>query len=104
MSYQFKKVNNKSKQTYNLWFLLMTHCSFECSKNKRDYYRGEVCIKTCNFEKLKMSPLTDKKNLCKKKKKIVVVVTKSMIKLEITVITQEKIGALHIISVTCETN
>ena len=47
----------------------MTHCSFECSKNKRDYYRGEVCIKTCNFEKLKMSPLTDKKNLCKKKKK-----------------------------------
>ena len=69
MSYQFKKVNNKSKQTYNLWFLLMTHCSFECSKNKRDYYRGEVCIKTCNFEKLKMSPLTDKKKLCKKKKK-----------------------------------
>ena len=82
----------------------MTHCSFECSKNKRDYYRGEVCIKTCNFEKLKMSPLTDKKNLCKKKKKKIVVVTKSMIKLEITVITQEKIGALHIISVTCETN
>ena len=81
----------------------MTHCSFECSKNKRDYYRGEVCIKTCNFEKLKMSPLTDKKNLCKKKKKKIVV-TKSMIKLEITVITQEKIGALHIISVTCETN
>ena len=82
----------------------MTHCSFECSKNKRDYYRGEVCIKTCNFEKLKMSPLTDKKNLCKKKKKKIVEVTKSMIKLEITVITQEKIGALHIISVTCETN
>ena len=40
----------------------------------------------------------------KKKKIVVVVVTKSMIKLEITVITQEKIGALHIISVTCETN
>ena len=82
----------------------MTHCSFECSKNKRDYYRGEFFIKTFNFEKLKMSPLTDKKNLCKKKKKKIVVVTKSMIKLEITVITQEKIGALHIISVTCETN
>ena len=44
----------------------MTHCLFECSKNKRDYYRGEVCIKTCNFEKLKMSPLTDKKKLWKK--------------------------------------
>ena len=46
----------------------MTHCSFECSKNKRDYYRGEVCKKTCNFEKLKMSPLKKKKNLRKKKK------------------------------------
>ena len=30
-------------------YSLLTHCSFDATKNKLDYYRGEECIK--NFSK-----------------------------------------------------
>ena len=53
-------------------YLLFTHCSFDKTKNKLDYYRGKDCMKTfyknlrehttkiINYEKKKMIPLTIK--------------------------------------------
>ena len=53
-------------------YLLFTHCSFDKTKNKLDYYRGEDCMKKfclnlrehsskiINYEKKKMIPLTKK--------------------------------------------
>ena len=53
-------------------YLLFTHCSFDETKTKRDYYRGEDCMKTfckdlrehatkiINYEKKDMIPLTKK--------------------------------------------
>ena len=53
-------------------YSLFTHCSFDKTKNKLDYYRGEDCMKKfclnlrehsskiINYEKKKMIPLTKK--------------------------------------------
>ena len=51
---------------------MFTHCSFDATKNKLDYYRGKNCIKKfcldlsdhtakiINYEKKEMIPLTKK--------------------------------------------
>ena len=68
-------------------YSLFTHCSFDTTKNKLDYYRGKNCMKNfcldlrehkskiINYEKKKMIPLTkeekkihnEQKVLCKKR-------------------------------------
>ena len=56
-------------------YSLFTHCSFDESKNKLNYYRGDDCMKKfckdlrehatkiINYEKEKMIPLTTKKEI-----------------------------------------
>ena len=56
-------------------YLLFTHCSFDKSKHKLDYYRGKDCMKKfckdlrghttkiINYEKKKMIPLTIKEKI-----------------------------------------
>ena len=56
-------------------YSLLTHCSFDKSKNKLDYYRGKDCMKKfckdlrehatkiINCEKKKMTPLTTKEKI-----------------------------------------
>ena len=63
-------------------YSLFTHCSFDKTKNKLDYYRGKDCMKTfCkdlrkhatkifNYEKKKMIPLTIKEEIDHNKQKI----------------------------------
>ena len=63
-------------------YLLFTHCSFDKTKNKLDYYRGEDCMKKfckdlrehatkiINCEKKKMIPLTIKEEIYHNKQKI----------------------------------
>ena len=58
------KINKHTPSGYSIF----THCSFDKSKNKLNYYRGEDCItKFCkdfrdliNYEKKDMIPLTKK--------------------------------------------
>ena len=62
-------------------YSLFTHCSFDKTKNKLDYYRGEDCMKTfckdlrehatkiINYEKKKMIPLTIKEEIHHNKQK-----------------------------------
>ena len=57
-------------------YSLLTHCSFDTTKNKFDYYRGKNCMKNfcldlrehatkiINYEKKEMTPLTKKKIKC----------------------------------------
>ena len=35
------KINKHTRSGYSL----LTHCSFDTTKNKLDYYRGENCVK-----------------------------------------------------------
>ena len=72
------KINKHTASGYSLF----THCSFDTTKNKLDYYRGKNCMKnfclrrTCNKNK-EMKPLTKKEekkhnkeevcHLCRKK-------------------------------------
>ena len=61
------KINKHTPSVYSLF----THCSFDTTKNKCDYYRGENCMKIfcldlrehatkiINDEKKKMIPLTN---------------------------------------------
>ena len=63
-------------------YSLFTHCSFDKTKNKLDYYRGKDCmIKFCkdlrehatkiiNYEKKKTIPLTIKEEIDYNKQKI----------------------------------
>ena len=63
-------------------YSLFTHCSFDKTKNKRDYYRGKDCMKKfckdlrkhaakiINYEKKKMIPLTIKEEIDYNKQKI----------------------------------
>ena len=56
-------------------YSIFTHCSFDQSKNKLDYYRGEDCMKKfckdlrehatkiINYEKKKMIPLTTEEKI-----------------------------------------
>ena len=60
------KINKHSAPGY----LLFTHCLFDTTKNKLDFYRGKNCMKNfcldlrehttkiINYEKKKMTPLT----------------------------------------------
>ena len=62
-------------------YSLLTHCSFEKTKNKLDYYRGKDCMKKfckdlrkhttkiINYEKKKMIPLTIKEEIHQNKQK-----------------------------------
>ena len=62
------KINKHTPSGYSLF----THCSFDTTKNKLDYYRGKNCmknfcldlrehtIKIINYEKKEMIPLTKK--------------------------------------------
>ena len=62
------KINKHMPSGYSLF----THCSFDKTKNKIDYYRGEDCMKKfcldlrehatkiINYEKKKIIPLTKK--------------------------------------------
>ena len=68
------KINKHTPSGYSL----LTHCSFNTTKNKLDYYRGKNCMKNfcldlrehatklINYEKKEMIPLTRKE---KKKQK-----------------------------------
>ena len=61
--------------TYHRVNSIFTHCSFDESKNKLNYYRGDDCMKTfckdlrehstkiINYEKKKIIPLTTKEEI-----------------------------------------
>ena len=63
------RINEHTPSGYSLF----THCSFDTTKNKLDYYRGKNCLKifcldlrehatkVINYEKKEMIPLTKKK-------------------------------------------
>ena len=69
-------------------YLLFTHCSFDTTKNKFDYYRDKNCMKNfcldlrehatkiINYEKKEMIPLTKKKRKCIISKKFAIYVKK----------------------------
>ena len=109
------KVNKHTPSGYSLF----THCSFDKTKNKLDYYRGKDCMtkfcinlrehatKIINYEKKKMIPLTiqeekhhnQQKNcyICKKEFNTN---DKKHYKVKDIVIIQENIGVLLTIYVT----
>ena len=72
------EINKHTPSGYSLF----THCSFDESKNKLNYYRGEDCMKKfckdlgthdtkiINYEKKKMMPLTIKEEIYRNKQKI----------------------------------
>ena len=72
------KVNKHTPSGYSIF----THCSFDESKNKLNYYRGKDCMKTfskdlrehaskiINYEKKKMIPLATEEKIYHNKQKI----------------------------------
>ena len=72
------KINKHTPSVYSIF----TSCSFDESKNKINYYRGDDCMKTLcidlreramkiiNYEKKRMLPLTTKEEICYNKQKI----------------------------------
>ena len=72
------KINKHTPSGYSIF----THCSFDESKNKLNYYRGDDCMKkSCkdlrkhatkiiNYGKKKMIPLTTEEKICYNKQKI----------------------------------
>ena len=72
------KINKYTPSGYSMF----THCSFDESKNKLDYYRGCDCMKKfckdlrkyatkiINYENKKMIPLTKKEKIYHNKQKI----------------------------------
>ena len=72
------KINKHTPSSYSLF----THCSFDESKNKLNYFRGDDCMKKfckdlrehatkiINYEKKKMMPLTIKEEIYHNKQKI----------------------------------
>ena len=72
------EINKHTPSAYSLF----THCSFDKTKNKLDYYRGKDCMKKfckdfrehatkiINYEKEKMIPLTTKEETYHNKQKI----------------------------------
>ena len=109
------KINKHTPSGY----LLFTHCPFDTTKNKLDYYRGKNCMKNLcldlkehatkiiNYEKKEMIPLTKKEekthnkgevcHICKKDL-VPTITTKNIIRLEIIVTILENIGVLLMIS------
>ena len=61
---------------------MLTCCSFDATKNQRDFYRGEDCMerfckdlreyamRIVNYKKKEMIPLTDKENESYEKQKV----------------------------------
>ena len=82
------KINKHTPSGYSIF----THCSFDKSKNKLNYYRGEDCMtkfckdlrehatKIINYEKKDMIPLTKKEKKIIIMKKFVRYVKKNLIK------------------------
>ena len=72
------EINKHTPSGYSIF----TSCSFDESKNKINYYRGDECMKkfckdlrehamkTINYEKKRMVPLTIKEEMCYNKQKI----------------------------------
>ena len=72
------KINKHTQSSYSLF----TYCSFDITKNKFDYYRGEDCMKKfclnlrghatkiINYEKQEMIPLTKKEEESHNKQKV----------------------------------
>ena len=72
------EINKHTPSSYSLF----THCSFDKTKNKLDYYRGEDCMKKfckdlrehatkkINYEKKHMIPLTKKEEKHHNKQKV----------------------------------
>ena len=72
------KINKHTPSGYSLF----THCSFDESKNKLNYYRGDDCMKKfckdlrehatkiINYKEKKMIPLTTKEEIYYNKQKI----------------------------------
>ena len=72
------KINKHTPSRYSIF----TSCSFDESKKKKNYYRGDDCMKKfckdlrehamkiINYEKKKMVPLTKKEEICYNKQKI----------------------------------
>ena len=72
------KINKHTPSGYSIF----THCSFDKSKNKLNYYRGKDCVKKfskdlrehaskiINYEKQKMIPLTIEEKIYHNKQKI----------------------------------
>ena len=111
------KVNKHTPSGYSLF----THCSFDITKNKLDYYRGEDCMKNfclklreratkiINYEKKEVIPLTKDEEKNHNKQKFVIYAEKNLIqmiainniiRLEIIVTILENIEVLLLISVT----
>ena len=72
------KINKHTPSGYSIF----THCSFNKSNNKLNYYRSQNCMKKCsedsreqvskliNYEKKKMITLTIEEKICHNKQKI----------------------------------
>ena len=110
------KINKHKSSGYSLF----THCSFDTTKNKIDYYRGKNCMKNfrldlrehatkvMNYEKKEMIPLTKKEEKkCNKqkvchicKKDLVLMITIKYIIKKIIVIILGNIEVLLMISST----
>ena len=83
------EINKHTPSGYSLF----THCSFDKTKNKLDYYRGEDCMKQfckdlreyatkiINYEKKDMIPLTKKKRNAIISKKFVTYAKKNLIQM-----------------------
>ena len=81
------KINKHTPSGYSIF----SHCSFDESKNKLNYYRGKDCMKTfskdlrehaskiINYEKKKMILLTTEEKISHNKKKFVIYVKKNLI-------------------------
>ena len=78
------KINKHTPSGYSIF----THCSFDQTKNKLNYYRGKDCMKkfskdlrihaskTINYDKKKMMPLTTKEKVYLNKQKMCYICTK----------------------------
>ena len=83
------KINKDTPSGYSFF----THCSFDITKNKLDYYRGEDCMKKfcldlrehatkiIKYEKKEMIPLKKKKRKTIINKKFVIYAEKNLIKM-----------------------
>ena len=109
------KINKHTPSDYSLF----THCLFDRTKNKLDYYRGKNCMKNfcldlrehatkiINYEKKEMISLTKKKSITSKKfviyvKKdlVLMIAIKNIIRLEIIVTILENTEVLLMIFAT----
>ena len=81
------KINKHTPSGYSIF----THCSFDKSKNKLNYYRGKDCMKKfskdlrehaskiIDYEKKKMIPLTTEEKIYHNKQKYVTYVKKNLV-------------------------